>query len=46
MLDVEDWAEFRRLHLAGGMPIKQWGRRGIASAVCAGQPAVPERCSH
>jgi hypothetical protein len=34
MLDVEDWAEFRGLHLAGGMPIKQWV--GVASR----QPSV------
>jgi transposase len=27
MLDVEDWAEIRRLHVAEGMPIKQIARR-------------------
>ena len=27
MLDVEDWAEIRRLHSAEGMPIKQIARR-------------------
>lgn len=27
MLDVEDWAEIRRLHRAEGMPIKQIARR-------------------
>ena len=27
MLDVEDWAEIRRLHFGEGVPIKQIARR-------------------
>ncbi len=31
MLDVEEWAEIRRLHLAEGLPIKEIARRlGVA----------------
>ena len=49
MLDVEDWAEIRRLHLAEGLPIKEIVRRtGLArntvrSAVRSDGPPVFDR---
>ena len=49
MLDVEDWAEIRRLHLAEGLSIKEIARQlGVArntvrSAVRSDAPPVFER---
>ena len=42
MLDVEDWAEIRRLHFAAKMPINQIARRlGISMPSCLLRLSAP-----
>ena len=51
MLNVEDWAEIRRLHRAEGVPIKEISRRlGVArntvrTALASDRPPKYERAS-